>query len=452
MPLFFGDSPSAFRRAGVARRAWLAALLVAIGAGADGAVRFTHSNLPIMAIDTHGARIPDEPKIAAHMGLVHNGPGRRNRVTDAFNAYDGPIGIELRGHSTISVHWPKKGYGIETRQADGTAKDVALLGMPPENDWVLHGPLMDKSLMRNVLLHRLFREMGHYAPRTQWLELTVNGEYRGVYVLLEKLEQDPNRVRIAAPAAEPEACGYLLEMTLRNRVKKRPGEPFFRAPVTGKPIVIKDPDPDMLTAPQSEYIAGYYAAFEHALFGARFRDPVVGYRAYIELDAWVDHIIVSEAFGQLDAFVCSQYMHKDKGGKLVLGPTWDFNRCIGNAKYATCWKTDAFWLLNPWSGKRAPYLRRFMQDEFFMNRMNARWQALRAGPFSFVSLFRMIDEYAEVLREASGRDFERWPIGVRCHNVRVCNRSFEAELAYMKRWIRAKFKWLDTQLAARAVP
>jgi hypothetical protein len=148
---------------------------------------FTSSNLPVLVIDTQGEEIPDEPKIDGQLGIIDNGAGQLNALGDPFNGYNGQIGIELRGSS--SLFFDKKGYSVETRLSNGDNNNVPLLGMPQENDWILHGPYSDKSLMRNVLSFHIGRSMGQYAPRTRWCELVINGEYQGVYVLMEKIKR-----------------------------------------------------------------------------------------------------------------------------------------------------------------------------------------------------------------------------------------------------------------------
>ncbi len=136
-------------------------------------VNFESSNLPIVVINTHGQTIPDEYRIIADMGIIYNGPGQRNHVNDPFNNYDGKISIELRGSS--SQMFPKKQYALETEDAQGENLNVSLLGLPEENDWILNGPYSDKSLIRNVLIYRLARDLGNYASRTRFCELVLNG-------------------------------------------------------------------------------------------------------------------------------------------------------------------------------------------------------------------------------------------------------------------------------------
>src|SRR5690242_19267154 len=105
---------------------------------------FSSSNLPIIVIETDGAPIVDAPKITAHMGVIDNGPGNRNNLSDPFNHYDGFIAIEIRGNA--SQFFDKKPYVFETRTAAGEEFNTALLGLPPESDWILSAAYIDKSL------------------------------------------------------------------------------------------------------------------------------------------------------------------------------------------------------------------------------------------------------------------------------------------------------------------
>ena len=94
----------------------------------DGSViEFTSSNLPIVVINTNGQVIPNDIKITADMGVIYNGEGVRNYLTDPYNNYNGKIGIEIRGSS--SQQFPKKQYAVETRDLAGNDLDVSLLGI-----------------------------------------------------------------------------------------------------------------------------------------------------------------------------------------------------------------------------------------------------------------------------------------------------------------------------------
>lgn len=153
------------------------------------------SNLPIVIINTQGLTIPDEPKMTAKMKIIYNGEGVINSISDSLYHYDGWIGIERRGSST--QQFQKKSYSLETRLESGENNNVELLGLPRENDWILYAPFSDKTLMRNALIFTLSNETGWYAPRTRFCEVILNDEYMGVYVFMEKIKRDRNRVDIA---------------------------------------------------------------------------------------------------------------------------------------------------------------------------------------------------------------------------------------------------------------
>ena len=172
----------------------LTLLLFLLLSFSNNAQTFTDSNLPIVAITTNGQTIADDPRIVCHMGIIDNGFGNRNYLTDAYNNYDGRIEIEIRG--STSQQYPKKGYGLETQDSLGNNLQVAILGMPPENDWILYGPYPDKTMIRNAFTFDLARKMGRYASDYAYCELIINGEYRGVYMMLERIKRDLNRVNI----------------------------------------------------------------------------------------------------------------------------------------------------------------------------------------------------------------------------------------------------------------
>ena len=156
---------------------------------------FSESNLPIVLIETNGQEIVDEPSIIADMKIISNGNGMTNHVEDVANNYNGKITIEYRGN--FSQLLPQKPYKIETKDAMNVDLDVSLLGMPAEHEWVLIPNYNDKSLVRNALASKLFADMGHYASRNQFCEVVLNGNYQGIYLFMEKIKRDPNRVAIA---------------------------------------------------------------------------------------------------------------------------------------------------------------------------------------------------------------------------------------------------------------
>jgi len=152
--------------------------------------------LPILKITTDEAEIPEEPPIPAEMGIVWHGEGNMNNSDDEANAFWSNINIDKRGYSSI-YFFPKNGYAIETKDENGEDQDTSFLNFPTEEDWILHGPYSDKSLLRNVLAMHIANGMGNYNSRTRFVELMINNEYEGLYVMMEKIKRDENRLDIA---------------------------------------------------------------------------------------------------------------------------------------------------------------------------------------------------------------------------------------------------------------
>ena len=167
------------------------------------------STLPIVFINTNGNEILDEDRITCDMGIINN--KKLNKLTDIFNEYNGKISIELRGSSSQQF-FPKKSYSLETQTTNGSNNNVSLLGMPEENDWILYGPYSDKTLIRNNLTYYLSSQMGHYAPRSEYCELFINNEYKGTYLLIEKIKRDKNRVNIKEFDSEDLSGGYIIKI------------------------------------------------------------------------------------------------------------------------------------------------------------------------------------------------------------------------------------------------
>ena len=225
-------------------------------------VVYDESNLPLIIIDTYGAEIPDEPRIPAYMGIIDNESGF-NQLTDDFNDYDGHITIERRGNSS---QWnDKRPYRFETVDQDGENKNVELLGMPEENDWVLYAPWQDKTMIRNVLAYQLSNDMGRYASRTRYVELYLNGDYQGIYVLMEKIKRDNDRVNISK--LNPEEIegddltgGYILKFDWFFTGDNIGG---FQSENDGTTYNYHYPKPSDIVPEQEEYIQNYIDDFEN---------------------------------------------------------------------------------------------------------------------------------------------------------------------------------------------
>ncbi len=423
-------------------------------------INFTSSNLPVIVINTNGQTIPDDPKITADMGIIDNGPGKRNNLTDTFTQYKGKIGIEIRGQS--SQMFPMKSYSLELRDAAGKTVDKPLFGMPKESDWVLYAPYTDKTLMRNVLAYGLSSTLGHWAARTLVVEVILNGEYVGVYVFMEKIKRNAGRVNITKMAktdisGDAVTGGYIFSLD------KEPNGWFssYRPPnatnATTRQFSYIVPKPGDMVPEQKAYLKSYVDSFETALYGTQFQDPVNGVRKFADLSTFIDYFIVNEVSRNVDGYRLSTYMYKDrdsKNKKIVMGPVWDYDLAYRNADY--CSGSDVYgWAYKfnevcpgDGAGLIPFWWNKLMTDTAFTGSLRCRWKSLRQTTLSPNRMDALVDSIAGVVSEAQQRHFTKWPILGKYvwPNPNPIPTSYTGEVSTLKSWLHTRLEWLDNNM------
>ncbi|NNV56228.1 CotH kinase family protein [Limnovirga soli] len=421
-------------------------------------VNFTSSNLPVFVINTHGQYIPDEPKITADLGVINNGAGKRNNLGDAFNEYNGKVGIEMRGQS--SQGFPMNSYTIELRNDTGAEVKTTLLGMPEESDWVLYAPYTDKTLMHNFLAYTFSASLGHWAPRCRFVEVMLNNQYIGVYVCMEKIKRDKNRVdikKLESPDIAGDALtgGYIFSIDKEANAWFSPYHPNNN-PNAYLQYSYVYPKPEDIVAPQQQYIQQYVDSFENALAGPTFQSPATGFRKYADENSFIDYLIVNEISRNVDGYRLSSYFHKDQSsinGKIVAGPVWDYDLAFRNADYCDGSLTHG-WAYNfnqvcPGDYYQMPFWwQRFMQDTTFQANLYCRWQQVRQTVLSNTRIFAIIDSAYNVVQEAQQRHFTQWPILGQYvwPNPQPIPTSYDGEISTLKTWLTQRLSWLDDNM------
>jgi hypothetical protein len=413
--------------------------------------------------------IQDEPKIAAKMKVTQYIIGQEPIIN-----YEGEIGVEYRGSSS-QYYYDKKNFGIETRDAAQEGISVELLDFPAEEDWVLHGPYGDKSLMRNALMFQLAKSFGHYSSRWQYVEVYVENDYQGLYVFMEKIKRDDNRVNINKlkedeNEGEDLTGGYIIKLDKTNGEHEgNPGaydlytdDMSFISKhgskinsISSHHFIYHTPKSTQITEQQKNYIQNYVHAFEDALAGNDFRDEQLGYRNYINVDTFVDYFLATELSGNVDGYRLSTYMYKDKNSKLSMGPLWDYNLAFGNADYCEGW-SNTVWVYR--SEERCAggvfgvpfWWYQLLADDDFKQRVKSRWLTLRASELSNTKIEQYISTMQNTLlnTDAVTRNFVKWPIlGTYVWPNYYVGSRYNEEVDYLKSWLTTRLKWLDTEIA-----
>lgn len=362
--------------------------------------------MPVITITTD-TTLNAREKVEAHM------------KTEGF---DGPIGIKLRGNSSLGFN--QKKYTIETRDEKGREVDVNLLGMPAHSKWVLLAPYNDISTMRDPLAFQLWRDMGHWGPRTVMVELTVDGEYRGIYILCEAIKRGTDRVNISklkksSTQGRDLTGGYLLRIDTFNEddatfTSKLPGigEGIMSSEVIWSCIY---PKKSKLQPEQLAYIQNYVDTVEQVIQSDDYADPQRGYARYIDVPSFVDYFIHTELSLNADAYRRSAYFYKEKqqedgsGGKLFAGPVWDYNYAYGNSNLANASNIES-WCYEGGSNNPTPALwQRLLQDPAFRKAVKQRYEQLRKGLLSLDNLYAYIDRHAQLVSNATEHHFQTYP-------------------------------------------
>jgi len=408
-------------------------------------------NLPIILIDTYGVEIPDEPRIPASMGIINNESGL-NYIDDPFNDFDGSITIERRGNSS---QWQgKTPYRFETVDEEGENSNVELLGMPAENDWVLYAPWQDKTMIRNVLTYQLSNEMGRYASRSRHVELYLNDEYRGIYVLMEKIKRDGNRVDISKLnpdeiTGDDVTGGYILKFDWFYTGDNIGG---FESEFDNMIYNYHYPKPSDIVPEQEAYIEEYINDFETIMMDNDYTNDSTGYPSMMNVESFVDFILLQELAKNVDAYRLSTYIYKDKesiDNRLTAGPVWDFNHGFGNCDYGETWEVDN-WLLeyNPEGGDQMAFWWELLwEDLAFQHKAAVRYTELRQTIFSEEHIYSIIDSVADYLGPAVDRNFARWPLlgNYIWPNYYVFD-NYEEEIDYLKSWTTQRLAWMDSEV------
>lgn len=415
----------------------------------DPALANFSSNLPLLILTTFAKSINESVPTPASVTLI--GTNGTRAYLNSKPDFDGRGALKIRGSS--STQFPKKSFALELQDELLLDRKVSLLGLPKESDWVLYAPYTDKTLMRDFLAYELSNEIGTYAPRTRFVEVYVDSgggkltqfDYAGVYVLIEKIKRDDNRVKVSellpTQVAQPEVSGgYIWK---KDRLD--PGDIGFSTPRAGAFGYVEPKEQEIVPA-QKQFLASYLNQFETSLYNAAFTNKT--YENFYNVDAAIDHHWMVEATRNIDGYRLSTYVHKDRGGRITMGPIWDYNLTLGNADYLDGWLTNG-WYYTTQDDSNYPWYRRLFADKDFNQRYIDRWSVIRSQAFAATNILPRVMQVAGALSESAGRNFVKWPTLGRYvwpnapgYQTRT---NYRAEAAWLTNWINGRFNWIDRQ-------
>lgn len=431
------------------------------GCNCGGTELCTH--LPLVIIDTGGQTIPGEVTgetdaygetintlaedgrdvMDVQLSIIDN-QNQNNHPSDVA-AVTTISEIRIRGHA--SRLFEKAPYRLNFVDENGEDRDLEVMGMSAHSDWVLYGPYMDKSLVRNYLWYNIAGEIMEWAPNVRYCELILDGEYRGLYLMVETItDGDGCRLDLRDDAYGTSVTGSLLrgDRTTEDDLDGiRDIYSYLERTLSLRSdIAIRYPKRAALTEEVRERIELDYAAFEKALYSYDHDTEDYGYWNYIDEDNFVDYFLINEYSLNMDAGRYSTYIYKDMTGKYKLA-VWDFNNACDN------FPTDP---VSPDQLEIVSHTWYFMlcKSEPFVERILDRYAQLRETVFSDDYLMTYIDETLAYLGPALDRNNERWaqamaeyePLSPTERNLY----SHEDAVEQLKQWLLERGEWLDENL------
>ncbi len=362
----------------------------------DGSLTFLRSGgMPTMHIDT----------ASGSMEYIHSKKG--NEETGSMRLYtpDGAVdffgdiaAINGRGNYTW-LEWDKKPYSIQlTSEAD-------ILGMGSASKWILLANAADSSDMRNKIVFDFADKAGlAYTPETQWVDLYLNGEYAGLYLLAERIEVHGERVNISSNGS------FIVSMELDSRLESQ----NYTHVVTDNDQALRIIYPSNAANESLESIGKTMQSVENAIVADSGVDPLTSatWQELIDVDSWVMKYLLEEVFGNVDGGFMSQYFYldgNDSSGRVYAGPAWDYDQTMGCEDTWQIANPNAFFAnqLRTKDGYNAPWFYSLYQKEEFYEKMTDAYQTVFL-PLIDQLLSERLYDYAARIETAHAMNAIRW--------------------------------------------
>ena len=419
------------------------------------------SHLPLVNINTNGVEIPGKPihdtngkpigytmaadgttTIKADLFIVDHEESY-NHITDSATQSTQAL-IRVRGHS--SREFEKPNYFIRFINPDGTNNPQKFLGLDAHHEWALHGPFLDKTLIRNYMWYNIAGELMAYSPNVRYFELILNGEYRGVYLATETITagKEGARLNLEVNKKDNTFSGYALRLDWGDTDEENKIYPFTNYTLRAKTQhELVYPGSKNMTPTLREGIKNEFSEFEKALYSYDFNSSQYGYEKYIDVDSFVDYFLINELTANYDAGSLSTYIYKDIDGKYKMC-VWDFNSAC-DAYQESAMPTDNFRL------QHVLWYKMLFMDSKFTDRVVERYYELRKTYFSEEYLFGFIDQTVDYLGDAKDRNYDRWGYTFLqeydlLHPTYRNARSYEESVQQVKDFLTKRLEFMDENI------
>lgn len=410
------------------------------------------THLPLIHIDTDGKEIPGLIRDTSFPD-TNTGSDLRAKIcvfdkTEKFNTLNdipdikSDILVHYRGHS--SLRFDKKSFKIRFINRYQHDVNYSLAGMSEESEWILNGPFLDRTLVRNYLCYNISGEIMDYAPNVRYCELFLNGKYQGVYLIIENIKQGLHRINIEKSNPLQAKTSYIIAWD-RAYKAKQPVDNYtkyiYQSGISG--LDVKYPGKNILSEEQLDFISHDVSKIEKTLYSYDLKQ----YKDYIDMNSFADYFIINEFFRNSDAGNFSTYLYKDLRGKMKLC-VWDFNNACDNY-IETAYDPAGFTMIN------SPWFCMLIKDKDFIDLVVKRYHMLRKTQLNSTYLRSYIKNTVKYLGPAVKRNNEEWGYVFSKTNPDRINYLYPMErnysnynesVAQLKIFIAGRGAWLDKNI------
>ncbi|MBQ6803467.1 MAG: CotH kinase family protein [Clostridia bacterium] len=446
------------------------------------------THLPLVLIETGGAEIPGKAILGpdgSSLGYTQTADGQDQisaqiTIIDQADVNNHPADlatlqsemlINVRGRSSRA--FDKSNYAIRLVDENGENNKLPLLGMDAHHEWALHGPYIDKTLIRNYMWYNIAGEFMDYSPNVRFCEVMLNGEYMGLYVMTETVTAGDDGARLSLSVNEKNNhySGYLVELVGDNKEdlsfvlpslygnEKQPSFTFsvdesreklfapystfsYRSPVI---FELSYPGRKSLTDSLLKSIEQDLSDFQKALYSYDYDDPQLGYANKIDIQNFVDYFLINEFTANNDAGWLSTFIYKDLDGKYRLC-IWDFNSSCDNYR-------DSLITPQGFHMHMKSFFYMLFKDEAFVEKVINRYWVLREKYLNEAYLYQYVDRVIAYLGPAIDRNWEKWGHSFESDYDQLIPtsrnpRSFEDAVQQMTEYIDARIEWMDQNITS----
>ena len=380
----------------------------------------THSGLPVVIIST-----PDNQEVISKEEYVENTLLSIYQV-DEMDEICEITGIKGRGHSTWTPE--KKPYAIKLR------KKKPILSLPENKSWVLLANYFDPTHLRNSTALYIGSEISslEWTPHYHYVDLMLNGVYKGIYQLGEKIKVSRGRVNDGED-------GFLMEIDQHALTEM--DARYFTVTHLDYPINIKEPDVEY-NDEDYNYVKGFVIEAEKALYSESFTNSEIGWKNYFDMNSLVEWYLINEISRNADActMFSSCYMYLKRGGKIKMGPIWDYDLAFGG--YPISWSgTAGDWENNPkgFMLKDYGWFSRFFSDPTFVNQIKERFNYYYENGYKILDF---IDSNATLLEDKIAKENKLYGQILYPASDSEVKAYYQHIVDELKTWINTRFEWL----------